>query len=568
MRYIAGMNRGQIILFPEKLDDLVSDDNPVRFIDEFINLLDLVMLGFANVKPYSSAPGAPSYSPEILLKLYVYGYFKKIRSSRKLMEMCRTNIEAMWLLGRLMPDFRTIADFRKDNKSALKKVFKAFVRVCAELGIYKTEVGVQDGSKFRANNSKDNNVTISKLEKKLEIADERINKYLEEMDKLDNEERDSQKYTIEELNEKIEELRARKDEYNSLIDEMKEEGVTQKSFTDPDSRLMKTSNGGFNVCYNVQIVVDPESHLIGAIEVTSQGNDTGLLSPVVAGLKENLGIDVMEVVADNGYESKDDMLECLMNGTIPHVTPKHGVESYELELEYNEAEITDEMLSSTNPEDIKACLEAGVVPEIYADKGIDVSVDEVEVEDVPSDDGDAPLCFTLTEDGSAVICPDGSTLNKVSVLHNKGKTRFTSKSACRACTDKCTTSAFKQVDLRDGQTVLYLKRFRKIKRVTVRITPDKVKTKNRKCVVEHPFGTMKRSLDGSYVLLIGTEKVGAELSLLGLAYNIRRVINMVGTRWLIAKMREICTFTVCLFSEYTKLNTFSYSYSEYYCDPA
>ena len=568
MRYIAGTNRSQIILFPEKLDDLVSDDNPVRFIDEFISLLDLEMLGFVNVRLYSSAPGAPSYSPECLLKLYVYGYFKKIRSSRKLMEMCRTNIEAMWLLERLMPDFRTISDFRKDNKNAIKKVFKAFVRVCVELGLYKTEVGVQDGSKFSADNSKDNNVTISKLEKKLEIADERINKYLEEMDKLDNEERDPQKHTKDELNEKIEELRARKEEYNSLIDEMKEEGVTQKSFADPDSRLMKTANGGFDVSYNVQIIVDPESHLMGAIEVTNQCNDMGLLSPVVAGLKEDLGIDFMEAVADNGYASKEDMLECLVNGTIPHVTPKNGVESYDFELEYNEAEITEEMLNSTKPEDIKACLEAGEVPNIYAGKGVEASVDEIEVEDVPGDDGDAQSCFTLAEDGSAVICPNGSTLNKVSRLHNKDKTRFTSRSACRACTDKCTTSAFKQVDFRDGQTVLHIKRLRKIKRVTVRITPDKEKTKNRKCVVEHPFGTIKRSLDGSYTLLTGIEKVGAELSLLGLAYNIRRAVNMVGTRWLIERMREICTLTLCLFSKFAKLNTFSYSYSEYYFDPA
>jgi len=561
MRYIEGISRAQIVLYPEMLDDLISENNPVRFIDEFVNQLDLQGLGFTKTTLYSSSPGAPPYSPECLLKMYIYGYFKKIRSSRKLMDMCRTNIEAMWLLERLMPDFRTIADFRKDNAKAIKKVFKAFVRICVELGLYSTEIGVQDGSKFRAVNSKDNNVTIPKLEKKIEIAEERINRYLEEMDKNDKEERDSQEYTVEELNEKIEKLRTRKEEYNNLIAEMKEEGVPQKSFTDPESKLMKMPNGGFNVCYNVQIVVDPKSHLIGDIDVTNQGNDMGLLSPVTAGLKEDLGIDVMEVSADKGYDDKEDILECIMNGTIPHVPPKAGGESYEFELEYKDAEITEELLASTESKDIKTCLEAGAVPDAYKDKGIEVTVDEVErykpdVEDLQS-------CFRLNEDGTAVICPNGSELGKVATLHNKEKTRFASRSACRKCPNKCTTSAFKQVDLKDGQTVLHIKQLRKVKRVTIKLTPNREIIKNRKCVVEHPFGTIKRSLDGSYTLLIGTEKVVADLSLLGLGYNIRRVINMVGVQYLIEKMRERIGGTMSYFSIFFRFIIISRSQSEY-----
>jgi len=477
------------------------------------------------------------------------------------MDMCRTNIEAMWLLERLMPDFRTIADFRKDNAKAIKKVFKAFVRICVELGLYSTEIGVQDGSKFRAVNSKDNNVTIPKLEKKIEIAEERINRYLEEMDKNDKEERGSQEYTVEELNEKIEQLRTRKEEYNNLIAEMREEGVTQKSFTDPESKLMKMPNGGFNVCYNVQIIVDPKSHLIGDIDVTNQVNDLGLLSPVTAGLKEDLGIDVMEVSADKGYDDKEDILECLMNGTIPHVPPKAGGESYEFELEYKEAEITEELLASTKPEDIRTCLEAGVVPDAYKDKGIEVTVEEVEKYEPDAEDPQS--CFTLNEDGTAVICPNGSELGKVSMLPNKDKTRFVSRSACRKCTEKCTTSAFKQVDLKDGQTVSHLRQLRKVKRVKVKLTPDKEIIKNRKCVVEHPFGTIKRSLDGSYTLLIGTEKVGADLSLLGLGYNIRRVINMVGVQYLIEKMRERMGVIMRYFSKVLRFVIISCSQSEY-----
>jgi len=541
MRYIEGYDRKQIVLFPEKLDDLVAEDNPVRVIDEFVNQLDINGLGISRTKLVQSAPGAPCYSPECLLKLYIYGYYKKVRSSRRLMELCTTNIEAMWLLERLKPDYRTIADFRKDHKTAIKKVFKAFVRICVELGLYNREVVVQDGSKFRAVNAKDKNVTESKLEKKIEIAEERISKYLEEMDKNDKGENDTPEYTKEEIQEKIRKLRERKAEYNKLIKEMKEEGITQKSFTDPESRLMLTANGGYNVCYNVQIAVDPNSHIIGTYEVTNQCNDMGLLTPVTTTLKEDLCVDVIEAVADKGYVHERDMLECLLSGTIPHIPSKTEEASYEFELEYKEAMITQELLDSTKPEDIKACLESGVVPNAYQGKGIETSIYEVE-QYVPYEK--PQTSFRLNEDGTTVTCPNGSTLNKVARLHNKGKTRFVSRSACKNCTKRCTTSAFKQIDLKDGQTVLHTtkrQRFKKIvksKKVILKLTPDKGKIRNRKCVVEHPFGTMKRWQDGSYTLLMGKEKVSADIALMLLSYNIKRAINMLGVRILLEKMRE------------------------------
>jgi len=546
MQYIVGENRWQMVLFPEKLDDLVSEDNPVRVIDEFVNQLDLMALGFGSAVLVKSAAGRPSYSPECLLKLYIFGCFKKVRSSRKLMEMCRTNIEMMWLLGRLMPDFRTISDFRKDNKSAIKKVFKAFVKMCVELGLYNTDVGVQDGSKFSAMNSKDNNETVTKLEKKLDIAEKEIAKYLEELDKNDKDESDAQGYTKEEIEKIIEKLRARKDKYNGCLDEMKEAGATQISFTDPDSRLMKTADGGFDVSYNVQIVVDPESHMIGAFEVTNQCNDMGQLSPVTEGFKEDLGIEVMDAVADKGYLDKADMLECLMNGTVPHVPSKSGEESYEFEVDHKEAEITEELLSSTKPEDIRTCLEAGALPDAYKDKGIEVSVHEVE--QVISDEEYPKESFTLNEEGTAVVCPNGSELGKVARLHNKGKARFTSRSACKKCEDKCTASAFKQVDLKDGQTVLIIKKTRTAKKVKIKLTPDKKKIRIRKCVVEHPFGTTKQWCDGRYTLLTGKEKVTADMALLFLQYNIKRAINMVGTQELIKKMRGLAGDLMCFFS--------------------
>jgi transposase len=365
------------------------------------------------------------------------------------MAQCHINIEVMWLIEKLTPDFRTISDFRKDNVEALKKVFKAFTKICAELGLYNKSVGVQDGSKIRAVNSKDNNVTENKLNKKIELAEEKINEYLEEMDRLDGEESDGQKYTKEEIEEKIQVIRDRKEQYNKTLEELKESGETQRSDTDPESRLMKTANGGFDVCFNTQILVDPDSHLIGAFEVTNNCNDLGLLSPVTEQLKKDLDIDVMDVVADKGYLDMDDMLECLKNGTIPHVPSKSGADCYEFEMDYTEAEITEELISSTKPEDIQTCLGAGVLPDAYRDRDIEISVEEVEV--YGSDEAGSEPCFTLNEEGTAVLCPNDAILNKVSRLHGKGKTRFASRSACKGCDDKCTTSDFKQVDLKDAK---------------------------------------------------------------------------------------------------------------------
>jgi transposase len=545
MKYIECGNRLQQILFPERLDDLVSENNPVRFINAFVDLLDLDKIGFTKTNLIKELAGRPCYSPECLLKLYIYGYFKKIRSSRKMMEMCNINIEVMWLIGRLAPDFRTISDFRKENESAIKDVFKSFVKICVDMKLYNTEVGVQDGSKFRAVNSKDNNVTEPKLLKKLELAEEKINKYFEEMDKYDREEIDSPAHKKEEIKEKIQLLMERKEQIINQIAEMNKEGVTQKSFTDPESKLMKTANGGFDVCYNAQILVDPESHLIGAFEITNNCNDMGLLSSITTKAKDELGVGMMEVVADKGYEDKADMLNCIMNGTIPHIPSKSGKEFYEFEVEYKETDISDDQINSTKPEAIKICLEAGVIPNVYKDKGLEASIREVEENVI---DETSELLFTLNEEGTAVECPNGSRLSKVSKLHNKGKTRYVNRSACKKCTDKCTTSKFKQVDLKEGQTELHGKKPQKerrvVKKVVIRLTPNKEKILNRKCVVEHPFGTVKRWQDGSYLLLKGKNKAGADLALLFLAYNIKRVIKMVGVLPIIEKMRRI--IGVCL----------------------
>ena len=334
--------------------------------------------------------------------------------------------------------------------------------------------------------------------------------------------------------------------YNEYMRKMEEEGITQISLTDEDARLMKTANGGFNVCYNVQIMVDPRSHIIGNFQVTNNGNDKGLISQVTQEAKEALGVDIIEAVTDTGYEDREDILKCILSGTIPHVPTASGEESYELELDHKENEISEEQRNSTKAEDIKACLEAGILPKAYEGKGIEVSIEEKET----LEDGDN--YFKLNEEGTAVICPQGKLLGKVAYLKGKGKTRFTSRSACRECKEKCTEAKFKQVDLKDGQTELREKISRKVKKVIIRFTPDKEKLRNRKCVVEHPFGTIKRSDDGSYFLLKGIEKTTAEMALSLLAYNIKRAINILGVEEIVRKMKEIRGDLSFIFVNYLK----------------
>lgn len=529
MGYIICDNRNQVTFFPETIEEYVSESNPVRVIDAFVNNLDIINAGFENTVP--AKEGRPSYDPRLLLKLYIYGYFNKIRSSRKLMAECGRNVEVMWLISKLSPDFRTIADFRKSNAKALKNVFRAFVKVCLELNLYTRELIAIDGSKFRAANSKDNNVTISKLEDKLKRIEKNVNEYLDELDKYDKNEDDSKEHTKEELQEKLEILKQRKEKYNEYLKDMKENSETQKSFIDPESRLMKTHSGGFEVCYNVQTAVDTGNHMIVDFEVTNNCNDLGLLYEDAARAKEVLGTEILEVVADNGYESEEEILECLTDGIIPNVALKNGATECEIVLNYKESEITPEVLNSTKAEDIKKCLEAGILPTAYINKNIEIEVVE------EKKNGSSEKCFILNENTQSVTCPEGKILNKSGYLKNKSVTRFMGKSACSNCNNKCTTAKYKQVDLKDGQKKLYLKDPNFIERkVKIKLKPDKEKLKKRKCVVEHPFGTIKRWCDGSYILMKSKIKANADLSLSFLTYNMKRAIKIIGVERLVEEM--------------------------------
>jgi len=512
-------------------------------IDAFIDQLDMDKLGFKRAKLKDT--GRPPYDPRDLLKLYIYGYFNKIRSSRKLMQECTRNLEVMYLIGKLVPDFRTIADFRKDNPLALKKVFKEFVRLCMKLNLYQRELLAIDGSKFRAQNSKSNCYNREVLKKKLANIEKNINDYLSYLDKEDKNEIPQEEATAEKIKVVIQELTERKEKYTGYLEKLEKSGDTQLLTTDPDARRMH-SKDGFHCSYNAQTAIDGGSHLIAGYSVDSR-TDVGHLREVSDEAKELLEVPSIEVLADKGYDSNQDILDCLMNGTVANVGIKEEKEERIFTIEYIENNIDEDIRKSTEPEKIQACLHAGVLPECY--EGTSVSVE------FQKDDESILSCFTLNDDGT-VTCPMGNTLF---AARRKGvQTYYSSKAACRFCTNKCTQSKFKVVAF--GPSAKYVpvrmnpckerqlppmpkgvklpNNFKKKsnKKVLIRMKHTDEMTTKRMSLSEHPFGTVKWYNFGHYVLCRGKEKVTAELGLCFLAYNLRRAINMVGIQKLIAAM--------------------------------
>lgn len=550
MKYIEGQSREQLTFLPECIDDMIGQDNPVRVIDAFIDSLDMEEADFIRYIPKET--GRPGYDPRDLLKLYIYGYFNKIRTSRLLMTECTRNVELFFLLKRLTPDFRTISDFRKDNKKAIKNVFNAFVKICITLDLYKRKLLAIDGSKFRAVNSKDNSYNKNVLNRKIKHIDENISKYLSKMDEEDADQDNDSCHSPEEITAIVKDLTDRKDKYKGYLKDLKESGETQKLTTDPEARVMKSRNS-FHCCYNVQTAVDSQSHLMADYQVTNQCNDQGLLKTVAESAKKLLDVETIEVVADKGYESRDDIEDCVMNGIIPNVSFKYDKNERLYTIDYEDINITDEIMDSTEPEDIKICLSAGILPTCYEDSIIEVEVQEQ----------NDLSCFSLNEDGT-VTCPMGNILSKAKM---RGKsTIYQNKGACRQCSNKCTSSknhktvsfgpdtkfvtvkmyGDSKYDLNPIPDNIKLNSFNhtldrtdysRQKKVVLRIKEDKAKIKERKCLVEHPFGTVKWHHGAHYVLCKGKEKVTAELGLSFLVYNMKRAINMIGTEKLIEAMR-------------------------------
>ena len=325
MDYIEGSNRDQAVLFPESLDEYISGDNPVRVIDAFVDSLDLQTLGFTHA--LLNETGRPPYHPAVLLKLYVYGYLNRIRSSRTLEREANRNVEVMWLTGKLVPDFKTIANFRRHNLKAIQEICRAFTGFCRDLDLFSRDLVAIDGSKFKAVNSRERNFTDRKLRRALKEIDQpvlarpgRIEAYLDEMDANDAQEPEERKLSAEELKEKIKLLKERMKKYKGLQGRMEESGESQISLTDPDSRSMPIGGGRItDVGYNVQVAVDPKHKLIVDHQVTNAVTDRGLLSKMALRAKEALGVERLDVLTDMGYYDGQQVKACLEAEITPYI---------------------------------------------------------------------------------------------------------------------------------------------------------------------------------------------------------------------------------------------------------
>ncbi len=475
-RFVEGLDRVQSTLFPETLDDFVEEDNPVRVIEAFVEALDLGELGFGGVDP--KATGRPSYHPSVLLKLYVYGYLNSVQSSRRLEREAGRNVEVMWLTGRLVPDHKTIADFRKDNGPAIRKVCARFVTLCRRLGLLAGASVAIDGSKFKAVNNRDRNFTAAKMKRRVAQIEESVARYLHQLDSADRQE-PSLALTMRttRLKEKIERLKEEMQRLEALDAERRKRPDQQISLTDPDARSMATSGrGSGTVGYNVQAAVDIEHHLIVTHEVTNVGNDRSQLAHMAKETKATLKVDELDVVADRGYFSSEEILAC------------------------DEAGIT-----VTLPKPLTSNSKA---------KGRFVKQD-----------------FVYVAEEDVYRCPAGERLVYHYTNQEKGLTlRRYWTNACRNCAikDRCTTGKERRITRWEHEHVL--------EAAQQRLDEHPEKMRQRRETVEHPFGTIKFWMGSTHFQMKTLKRVGTEMALHVLAYNLKRVINIMGLTPLIAAM--------------------------------
>lgn len=485
MKYIEGSNRYQPTMLPPILDEYIDENNPTRVIDAFVDSLDLSELGFN--KTTLSKTGRPPYSPYILLKLYIYGYFNKIRSSRKLETETYRNVEVMWLLENLKPDHKTISRFRKDNINKIKKVFDSFVKLCLKMNLYSRELVSIDGSQFAAVNSKDRNFSISKLEDRIKRINSHISEYLQTIESNDNTEQQTESNTN--ISQIISDLQSRKVKYENMIETMKETGETQISLTDPDSRLMTKLNS-HKVAYNIQTGVDEKNALIVDFEVSNKP-DRGQLHSIASKCKETLEVNKLTTLADKGYISFHDIASCISDDITANV-----------------------------------CME---------DESVDFCIETNEDCDVPTSHTNGKTIYL--EERNICICPMGKILYPGSYRKSRNVARFYNYSACKNCTCKCTTAERCTVEVsihKSKFTKDYNDKNLKLKQI--HYVPDKDLLKKRKCLSEHPFGVVKRCLGADYFLLKRFSGVTAETSLAFLAFNLKRVINIIGSKELIRQI--------------------------------
>jgi transposase len=472
MGYVEGTNREQVVMFPAVIDDYVSGDNPVRLVEAFVKRLDLGALGFSRAEPEEL--GRPGYDPRDLLKLYIYGYVNEIRSSRKLERETLRNVEVMWLLRRLTPDHKTIANFRKENALVLPGVFREFTRLCRELQLFGAELVGIDGSKFRAVNSRERNFSAAKLNKRLQWIEEKIADYLAALQREDEAESETSEVSAAELQAKLAALQEKQVVYQGMQQQLAESGEKQISLTDADARLMKGRQGQ-HVSYNLQIAVDSKHKLVADYAVTNEGNDVNCLAELAQGAQRELGVKELKVCADRGY--------------------------------YNAAQI-------------KTC----------EDAGIEVHMERPEPRQV---EGIFPLeRFTYDVTKDLYTCPAGKRLS-YRTFDKAKQVRCYWTEACHRCELKsqCTTGKGPRKIKRPlGQDAA--------DRMLRRVAENPKLLELRKQLVEHPFGTIKRQMGQDYFLMRGQEKVRGETSLTLLAYNLKRVMKLRGVDKLIEALAK------------------------------
>ena len=474
-RFVEGEDRRQSLLLPDSLDDYVTQDNPVRVVEVFIEELDLGGLGFEGMQP--AATGRPAYHPSTLLKIYLYGYLNRIQSSRRLEREAQRNIELMWLTGRLAPDFKTIASFRRDNGPAIRAVCAQFVVLCRQLNLFTRAVIAIDGSKFKAVNNRDKNFTVAKVAKRIEQIDANIVRYLAALDRADREESDVAEAKTSRIQDKIAGLRRQMQALREMQQTVQDAPDQQVSLTDPDARSMATSGRGTGmVGYNVQTAVDAEHHLIVAHEVTNQGHDRSQLQSMGLKAQEATGCEEVTALADRGYYSGEQILLCEGTGIAP------------------------------------------VVPKTLwpGERGMFTRQD-----------------FSYDAEHDHYTCPAGAKLTKATrrADHAEDFDFYRHLSACFTCPLKpqCTPTKLRRIKRWEHEDVL--------DRMQARLDrmPDAMGI--RRQTVEHPFGTLKAWMGSTHFLTRTLEKVRTEMSLHVLAYNMKRMIKIFGVAPLMVAIR-------------------------------
>jgi len=473
--FVQGVDRGQSTLFPASLDDYVAEDNPVRAVELFVEGLDLGKLGFWKVQPLDT--GRPRYDPKTLLKIYIYGYLNRVPSSRRLERECHRNLELIWLTGSLAPDFKTIADFRKDNGEAIREVCREFVALCRRLQLLNSASVAIDGSKFKAVNARDKNFTEAKMQRRLERVDESIARYLSQLETADRQGEAVPEAKVARLKDKLAKLKEEIERLNAINAELIESEDKQISLTDPDARSMATSGRDTGIVgYNVQTAVDTENHLIVAHEVTNVGTDRHQLANMSEKARAEMGAETLEAVADRGYYDSEEIRACEM-ASITVTLPKPLTSGAKAEGRF----------------------------------------------------GKRDFVYIAAED--VYRCPAGERLTFRFAGEEKGKIiRRYWTTACRTCPLKahCTTGQERRIPRWEHEAVL--------EQVQDRLDRDPGKMTVRRQTAEHPFGTIKTWMGWTHFLTRTLPKVATEMALNVLAYNMKRVMAIMGVSGLLKAM--------------------------------